>query len=143
MFQGAACVDALISGQGVTPFQQGMSSGNIMTYVLNRWTEANPSQDVEVPRLSPSASYNMNYENSTWWLRDTSYLRLKNVQLSYSLPKKWVQAIHFTGASIFLQGVNLLTFTKFKLWDVEQSDGRTWRSTTSASRCPNKAFMVS
>lgn len=124
MFQGAACVDALISGQGVTPFQQGMSSGNIMTYVLDRWTVSNPSQDVQVPRLSPSASYNMNYEDSTWWLKDTSYLRLKNIQLSYSLPKRWMQAIHLSGASIFLQGVNLLTFTSFKLWDVEQSDGR-------------------
>lgn len=124
MFQGAACVDALISGQGVMPFQQGMASGNIMTYVLDRWTESNPSQKVSVPRLSPSASYNMNYEDSSWWLKDTSYLRLKNIQLSYSLPKKWMDAIHFSGATIFIQGVNLLTFTKFKLWDVEQSDGR-------------------
>ena len=124
LFQGAGCVDALISGQGVTPFQQGMASGNIMTYVLDRWTEANPSQNVQVPRLSPSASYNMNYEPSTWWLKDTSYLRLKNIQISYSLPKRWMKAIKFSGASIYLQGVNLLTFSKFKLWDVEQSDGR-------------------
>ena len=124
MFQGAACVDALISGQGVTPFQQGMSSGNIMTYVLDRWTTGNPSQNVQVPRLSPSASYNMNYESSTWWIKNTSYLRLKNLQISYSLPKKWMQTIRFKGASVFLQGVNLLTFSKFKLWDVEQSDGR-------------------
>lgn len=124
MFQGAACVDALISGQGVTPFQQGMASGNIMTFVQDRWTLYDPRQNVQVPRLSPSASYNMNYEDSTWWLKDTSYLRLKNLQIAYSLPKKWMQAIHLGGASVFLQGVNLLTFSKFKLWDVEQSDGR-------------------
>lgn len=124
MFQGAGCVDALISGQGVTPFQQGMASGNIMTYALDRWTETNPSQNVAVPRLTPSASYNMNYEASTWWLKDTSYLRLKNIQLAYSLPKKWMKAIKFSGASVYIQGVNLLTFSKFKLWDVEQSDGR-------------------
>lgn len=124
MFQGAGCVDALISGMGVTPFQQGMANGNIMAYVLDRWTVENPSQDVQVPRLSPSASYNMNYQASTWWLRDTSYLRLKNLQISYSLPKKWMQSLHFSSASVYIQGVNLLTFTKFKLWDVEQSDGR-------------------
>lgn len=124
MFQGAACVDALISGQGVTPFQQGMASGNIMTFVQDRWTLYDPRQNVQVPRLSPSASYNMNYEDSTWWLKDTSYLRLKNLQIAYSLPQKWMQAIHLGGASVFLQGVNLLTFSKFKLWDVEQSDGR-------------------
>ena len=142
MFQGAACVDALISGQGVTPFQQGMSSGNIMTYVLDRWTENNPSQNVQVPRLSPSASYNMNYEDSTWWLRNTSYLRLKNLQITYSLPRKWVQGVGFSGASIFLQGVNLLTLTDFKLWDVEQSDGRgdTYPNTKSYSIGINFSF---
>ena len=124
MFQGSACVDALISGQGVMPFQQGMAIGNIMTFVQDRWTEQNPSQTVSVPRLSPSASYNMNYQDSSWWLRDTSYLRLKNVQISYSLPKRWISATHFSNASVYLQGVNVLTLSSFKLWDVEQSDGR-------------------
>ena len=124
MFQGAACVDALISGQGVMPFQQGMAIGNIMTFVKDRWTEQNPSQSVAVPRLSPSASYNMNYQDSSWWLRDTAYLRLKNVQISYSLPKRWISATHFSNASVYLQGVNVLTLSSFKLWDVEQSDGR-------------------
>ena len=124
MFQGSACVDAMIAGQGVTPFYQGMSSGNIMSNITSRWTTTNPSQDVFYPRLSPSSSYNMNYESSTWWIKDTSYLRLKNLQLTYSLPKDWVKAINFSGVSIYLQAVNLLTFSSFKLWDVEQSDGR-------------------
>lgn len=124
MFQGTAMVDALISGQGVMPFQQGMAIGNVMTFVMDRWTEQNPSQNVQVPRLSPSASYNMNYQDSSWWLRDTSYLRLKNLQITYSLPKRWTDAVHLAGASVYLQGVNILTFSKFKLWDVEQSDGR-------------------
>jgi hypothetical protein len=66
----------------------------------------------------------MNYESSTWWIKDTSYLRLKNLQLTYTLPKTWVKAINFTNVSVYLQAVNLLTFTSFKLWDVEQSDGR-------------------
>ncbi|MBQ1208872.1 MAG: TonB-dependent receptor [Bacteroidales bacterium] len=124
MFQGSACVDAMIAGQGVTPFYQGMSSGNIMSNITSRWTTTNPSQDVFYPRLSPSSSYNMNYESSTWWIKDTSYLRLKNLQLTYTLPKTWVKAINFTNVSVYLQAVNLLTFTSFKLWDVEQSDGR-------------------
>jgi hypothetical protein len=124
MFQGSACVDAMIAGQGVTPFYQGMSSGNVMSNITSRWTTTNPSQDVFYPRLSPSSSYNMNYESSTWWIKDTSYLRLKNLQLTYTLPKTWVKAINFTNVSVYLQAVNLLTFTSFKLWDVEQSDGR-------------------
>ena len=67
---------------------------------------------------------NMNYEASTWWLKNTSYLRLKNIELSYTLPDRWMKRIHINKARIFIQGVNLLTFSKFKLWDVELGDGR-------------------
>lgn len=123
MFQGAANVDALLSGEGVLPFSQGSSRGNVLSNIGDRWTEDNPSQDVFYPRLM-IGSLNMNYEPSTWWLKNTSYLRLKNVELSYTLPKKWMKKMHLNDARIFCQGVNLLTFSSFKLWDVELGDGR-------------------
>lgn len=121
MFQGAAHVDAILSGEGVLPFTQGSSRGNLLSNITDRWTEANPRQDVFYPRLSIG---NMNYEASTWWLKNTSYLRLKNIELSYTLPDRWMKRIHINNARIFIQGVNLLTFSKFKLWDVELGDGR-------------------
>lgn len=74
---------------------------------------------------------NMNYEASTWWLKNTSYLRLKNIELSYTLPDRWMKRIHINNARIFIQGVNLLTFSKFKLWDVELGDGRGAKYPTS------------
>lgn len=123
MFQGAAHVDAMLSGEGVLPFTQGSSRGNLLSNITDRWTEANPRQDVFYPRLS-IGNMNMNYETSTWWLKNTSYLRLKNIELSYTLPDRWMKRIHINNARIFIQGVNLLTFSKFKLWDVELGDGR-------------------
>ena len=123
MFQGAAHVDAMLSGEGVLPFTQGSSRGNLLSNITDRWTEANPRQDVFYPRLS-IGNMNMNYEASTWWLKNTSYLRLKNIELSYTLPDRWMKRIHINNARIFIQGVNLLTFSKFKLWDVELGDGR-------------------
>lgn len=102
---------------------RGSSRGNLLSNITDRWTEANPRQDVFYPRLS-IGNMNMNYEASTWWLKNTSYLRLKNIELSYTLPDRWMKRIHINNARIFIQGVNLLTFSKFKLWDVELGDGR-------------------
>lgn len=124
MFQGAGHVDVHVGGVGVSPFSQGLSTGNIMSNISCRWTEANPRQDVFYPRLSYSSNLNMNYETSTWWLHDASYVRLKNLQLAYAFPKVWLQKIHLSNLTLFLQGTNLLTFSEFELWDVEKGDGR-------------------
>ncbi len=123
MFQGAANVDAMLSGEGLLPFKQGLSVGNLMSNIDDRWTESNTSQNVFYPRLMPG-SLNMNYETSTWWLKNTNYLRLKNVELGYTLPVNWVKKAHISNARIFCQAVNVLTLSSFKLWDVELGDGR-------------------
>lgn len=123
MFQGAAHVDVLLSGEGITPFSQGLSRGNIMSNIDDRWTEAAPRQDVFYPRLM-AGNLNMNYETSTWWLKKANYLRLKNIQLTYNIPKKLLKKIMLENANVFFQGVNILTFSPFKLWDVELGDGR-------------------
>ena len=132
MFQGAAHVDAMLSGEGVLPFSQGSSRGNLLSNITDRWTEQNPRQDVFYPRLS-IGNINMNYETSTWWLKNTDYLRLKNIELSYRLPDRWMKRIHLDNARVFIQGVNLLTFSSFKIWDVELGDGRGARYPNIAS----------
>jgi len=142
MFQGAGHVDVHVGGVGVSPFSEGMSTGNIMSNISDRWTEDNPRQDVFYPRLSYSGNMNMNYETSTWWLQDASYLRLKNLQFAYSFPKIWMDKIHLSNLTLFFQGTNLLTFSKFKLWDVEKSDGRgsSYPNTSSYSIGLNFSF---
>ena len=99
------------SGQGI--------QGNIFSNYTDRWTEENPSQDVFWPRLSYATNYNNN-ANSTWWKKDMSFLRLKQVEIGYSFPKS-VRKDLIKMLRIYVNGNNLLTFSKFKLWDPELS----------------------
>ena len=62
-----------------------------------------------------------NSQLSTFWLVDGSYLRLKNAEIGYSLPKRWTQKIKMDKVRIYLTGNNLLLFSPFKLWDPDQN----------------------
>ena len=70
------------------------------------------------PRLSYGGNSN-NYRASTYWLRNGSYIRLKNVELGYNIPKRFVNKLHLDRVRLYLMGTNLLTFSDFKLWDPE------------------------
>ena len=105
------------------PFSQGSGRGNLFSNITDRWTESNPDPNAFYPRLMIGTN-NMNYEASTWWLKKTDYLRLKTLQLNYSLPEKWTKTAGLGSASIFFQGVNVLTLSSFDLWDVELGDGK-------------------
>ena len=131
LFQGVGNVDVFMNGEGVTPFPVSMSRGNLLSNIEDRWTIEDPRQDVFYPRLS-DGSPNNNYATSTWWLKNGRYLRLKNLQLTYSLPKDFVKKIGIDDANIFLSGLNVFTWSPFKFWDVELGDGK-------GSRYPNTA----
>ena len=104
-FQGVGKRSIMLSD--IHPF--GGESYGVMQFVAdNRWTEANPNSEAMYPRLT-NGKNNNNNPNSTYWLRDGSYIRLKNVELGYSY--KFLRA--------YISGQNLLTFSKFKLWDPE------------------------
>lgn len=123
LFQGAAHVDVMLNGEGTMPFQQGLARGNLFSNITDRWTEEDPNPNAFYPRLMPG-SLNDNYASSTWWIKNADYMRLKTLQLAYNMPSAWMKRIHFKSANVFLQGVNLLTFSSFKLWDVEIGNGR-------------------
>ena len=69
-----------------------------------------------------------NNRNSSYWLRNGSYLRLKTLEVGYTLPKKIVNRIHFNNIRIYMIGTNLITWSKFKMWDPEMnsSNGATY-----------------
>ena len=98
------------SGQGVL--------GNVYANYNDRWTEANPSQDVFWPRLSESTNTNNNVA-STWWKKDMSFLRLETLEVGYSLPESALEKMKMKKFRIALSGNNLFCFSKFKLWDPE------------------------
>ncbi|HTG57503.1 MAG TPA: hypothetical protein VL943_14600, partial [Niabella sp.] len=116
-FQGAGNTYRILGGDNWLPGSSGGAAGNILTNVDSRWTTENPSQDVFWPRLSSNVANNS--LASTWWLRDMSYLRLRNIELGYSLPKTWIEKIGMTNFRLFARGSNVLTFSKFDLWDPE------------------------
>ncbi len=101
----------------------GGGTANVDRRQLDRWQE--PGDITEVPKRIDGASWSN--KNSTRHLEDGSYLKFKNITLSYNLPKNWLQTIKVSGLRIYLSGENLYTWTKFSGWDPESSlDGTSW-----------------
>ncbi|WP_316816355.1 TonB-dependent receptor [Pedobacter nyackensis] len=123
LFQGAGNVNAIVSGEAVLPFSNNITNGTMLANIWDRWSLENPNPNAFYPRLS-EGRINSNFEPSTFWMKDVSYVRLKTLMLAYNLPKKWIESIKVKGANIFFSGVNLFTISSFKLWDVEKGNGR-------------------
>lgn len=92
------------------------SYGQALVEHLDRWTPENPN--AKYPRLS-AGSNSYNEKSSTFWLQNSSYLRLKNVELSYTLPKMWTSRIHLDAVKFFVSGYNLVTISGVKDRDPE------------------------
>jgi hypothetical protein len=60
-----------------------------------------------------------NCQQSSWFLRDGSFLRLKQAEIGYSLPEELIRKVRLNTLRVYISGSNLLMFSKFKLWDVE------------------------
>jgi len=110
-----------VSGAGVLPFSgMGQYPNNMLENVLDRWTEENPRQDAYYPRLSYNSKLeDNNYVSSTRWLKDGSYLRLKQASFGYTLNHPSIRKAGLSYLYFYVSGQNLLTFSKFKLWDPE------------------------
>ena len=102
---------------GTSPFISG-SSALLEAYANSHWSENNRDIYAVWPRLSDSYVEN-NMQRSTWWMRDGSFLRLKSLEVGYTLPDKLASKLHMAMLRIYFSGTNLLTFSKFKLWDPE------------------------
>ena len=72
----------------------------------------NPDPNASYPRLTYNTGFNQN-TFSTYWLEDASYLRLKNVQIGYTFPEKWMKKARIDNLRIYLSGDNLVTFSKY------------------------------
>ena len=116
-FQGNAHVSFFInpgSGEGIAPF---LNQRNALAIVANgAWTETNPDVHAFWPRLATYEVGN-NTRTSSWWMREGSLLRLKSVEVGYSLP--FSKRLKIETARVYFSTENLLRFSKFKLWDPE------------------------
>lgn len=118
-FQGTGDSHRIIGGTSyfIPGSGQGLL-GNIYDNYNDCWSEENQSQDVFWPRLTYGQNLN-NQQKSTWWKKDMSYLRLKTIEVGYSLPKSLVKKYGAQSTRIYVSGNNLFTFSKFNLWDPE------------------------
>jgi TonB-linked SusC/RagA family outer membrane protein len=113
LFQGAAGAIALVSlGE----------SGNIGNYLLefyeNRWTIDNPS--TEYPRIANRSDQYYSSGNDFWW-RSSDYIRLKNLELGYTVPAQWGSRFGMSNLRVYVNGLNLLTWDKLKVYDPESN----------------------
>ena len=82
---------------------------NFKDFMAGAWTSANPN--ATYPRLSTSQANNT---SSSFWIQSGAYLRLKSVQLGYTLPAAWIRKSGISRARIYVSGQNLLTFSKLE-----------------------------
>ncbi len=129
-FQGAGKVNLMLTGKCVYAFSEGEWGNIIEGLVEDRWvsrdisgTPATENINAPYPRLSYNGNSN-NQQESTFWLRDMRYLRLKNVDIGYTIPQHLTQKMHINNIRVFMTGTNLLTFSPFKLWDPELANPR-------------------
>lgn len=130
-FQGAGKSTFSTFGKTVHAFSEG-EWGQVLKGVMgdNRWISADISGDpstenpnASYPRLSFGPNPN-NFRESTFWLRDGRYLRLKTIDIGYNLPKKITTRAGIENIRFFVVGTNLVTWSKFKLWDPELASSR-------------------
>ena len=126
-FQGLANESFWLNSYQLAPFVSYRNTGTGATYNTTQllkafndshWSEDNRDIYALYPRFSSYRNYN-NTATSTWWMRDGSFLRLKQLEFGYTLPRKITEKWHVNNMRFYFQGNNLLCWSKFDLWDPE------------------------
>ena len=121
MWSGVSRVSRYLSSFYRQPFGETNNRGAMQYMYDNRWTPET-ANTATLPRVTFNNSSN-NYRNSTLWLKDGSYLRLKNVQVGYTFSGSRLKKAGISRARLFVSGENLLTFDYMKFFDPEKQDG--------------------
>ncbi|WP_423737260.1 SusC/RagA family TonB-linked outer membrane protein [Chitinophaga caseinilytica] len=125
-FQGSARSSTYIDAGGIAPFLEGSSSQRGLLKVIadDHWSETNQDPYAFWPRVHATAFSN-NLFTSTWWMRNGAFLRLKTVELGYELPDHLLKRMRVNALRLYVNGLNLLSFSSFKLWDPEMGGAQT------------------
>ena len=120
-FTGAAQSSIFLSGYSMWPFYDGEGVNNVLReYYDNRWTPGRT--DAQYPAIDRGNNPN-NFVNSTIWLRNGNYLRLRNAEIGFNLPESAVKRLHVKDVRLFVNGMNLYTWDHVKIIDPESNDG--------------------
>lgn len=107
VFQGIGGVNTIFNGRLAQPF---WLSNAPLEFQKDTWRPDNPN--AEFPRLS-NRSNTRNTQPSSFWIKNADYLKLRNLQIGYTLKKEWLEKIRISSARIYFSGENLLTFSSF------------------------------
>ena len=120
LFQGATGVQQLLIQNAAWAFY---NNGRVTGEWLDRWTPDRP--DAPLPRLSLLSDRN-NQQISSFWIKDASFIRLKNVEVAYTVKAKILTKIGASQVRFYANGQNLLTFTGIKNVDPENNNASGW-----------------
>src|SRR5690606_37851757 len=119
--QGSAKSSFWINAAATAPFvsvNEGENNQLLRAYADDHWSEDNRNLKALWPRLNAIASDN-NTKLSSWFMRNGAFLRLKQVELGYTLNENLVNRVGVTKLRVYVNGSNLHNFSQFKLWDPE------------------------
>lgn len=126
-FQGSARSSFWIDARNTTPFVHFNPDNSynyhrdiplLNAYATNHWSEANKDIYALWPRLSTTVIDN-NVKTSSWFMRNGSFLRLKTIEVGYTLPERLVRNLGVKSSRVYFTGNNMLLLSNFRLWDVE------------------------
>jgi TonB-linked SusC/RagA family outer membrane protein len=118
LLQGITDCSIYLSGNYYWAFQ---NNAKISTFALNRWT-AETAETADYPRLSANNNLN-NFRPSSFWLRDGSYVKLRSLELGYSLPEKTIKKLGMSSVRFFANGTNLFSWDAFHIVNPEYITG--------------------
>jgi len=104
---------AALGQEIIRNYERNQPYANQLDYVINRWT--GPGSTNEHPRLTTEATRNTLF--SDYYVENGSFLRIRNVQVGYTLPNKFIQKLKGESLRIYISGNNLFTFSKYKGYD--------------------------
>lgn len=130
-FQGSARQSFWLDLKKITPFMDGDAGDNdsdgllgqnaVLDVIANSyWSENNRNPYAFWPRLANQTVTN-NDQRSTWFMQDATFLRLKSVEIGYTVPRDITKKIKVQNLRFYVSGTNLLCWSKFKLWDPEMA----------------------
>lgn len=120
-FTGTARTNIFLEGRSMYPFQEGLGVFNVLEeYYNNRYTAANPN--AKYPKVTDGNNPN-DFRPSTLWMRDASYLRIRNAEIGYSFPKSLTENWHLSSTRLFINATNLYTWDKVDIIDPESNNG--------------------
>lgn len=115
-------LNALLQGQTAVKqyifLQSGLAGNSLQDWIENRYTPENPNSTFPI---LPTYEAEINGYRSNFWLRDASFIRLKNLEISYNLPASLLETLKIQNLRIYANGFNLITLDKLKYFDPEGS----------------------